>query len=892
MPLEPGTRLARYEILARAGAGGMGEVYRARDTRLDRIVAIKVLPEQVAADPNWQARFEREARSVSGLSHPRICALYDAGEEDGVHFLVMEYLEGETLADRLGRGALSLRDALDCATQIAEALAAAHRAGLVHRDLKPGNVMLTRSGAKLLDFGLAKPLQAAAAGSQFAAAPTATSPLTAVGSVVGTFQYMAPEVLEGSEADARSDIFAFGAVLHEMVTGRHAFEGKTQASIVAAILKEETRPLSALVPTSPPALDRLVRRCLAKDPDERWQSASDLAKELEWLASGDTPTADRPPVAAPAPRGSSRLAWSLAALFALVAIALGTLALRPAATPPPRGAIRFDVPPPDGMLLRSMYETAAPVEVSPDGRNLVFGVMDQDGNNRLWLRPVDGEPRPLPGTEGASRPFWSPDSRSLGFFAAGELRRIDLAGGPPLTICATAAARGGSWNDDDIIVFARSSGDGLYKVEATGGKPERITELSRSPAESSHRYPSFLPDGRHFLYLALSSTGAAGTGVESEHRVLIGSLDGDPPRLVMQGASNTVYAAGQLVFRRGKGLQVRPFDPRRLEFTGEPRTLAESIQYDSGYERAIFTASDDVLAYVAGTFSGDTEARLVDRSGKPLRVLSGPSGESQSRFSPDGTRLASRISDTQGEFVWITDLERNVRTRLTFDEGLQGSPVWSPDGRRIAYGWNAGAGWGTAVRAADGGGEREVLVDESQNAYPVEWSPDGRYLLLANVGLEHGNDVWMLDLERGGEPRPLLEGPHTLAMPALSPDMRWLAYASDESGRGEVYVTRFPSLEGKWLVSENGGLEPLWDVDGKTLFYRGLNLAVMEVPLTISGAQLHVGAPRKLFDLYAEIDVEEPAFDLSRDGRMFVANAIPAEPLQAPITVIVDWNAR
>jgi hypothetical protein len=738
----------------------MGEVYKAHDTRLDRTVAIKVLPAHAADDPNWQARFEREARSVSGLSHPQICALYDVGHEDGLHFLVMEYLEGETLAARLDRGSLDLNEALAYAEQIAQALAAAHRAGVMHRDLKPGNVMLTRSGAKLLDFGLAKPFHTAADGTRFTMAPTATSPLTATGTVIGTFQYMAPEMLEGGEADARSDTFAFGAVLYEMVTGRRAFEGKTQASVVASILKEEARSLC------PPALDRLVQRCLAKDPDERWQSASDLAKELSWILSGEAPAATTGQAAVATPRGSARLAWSAAGVLAIVAVVLAVLALR------------------------------QPVAV-----------------------PV-----------GAIRP-------------------------------------------------------------AGGGDPQPVTELSESPVESSHRYPHFLPDGRHFIYLALTEAGASGTGIESEHRVMLGSLDGGAPQLLMQGASNTVYANGLLVFRRGQALRARPFDAERLEFTGDAVTIVDAVHYDAAYERAIFSASDNLLAYVAGAFSGEAQLRVLDRSGNLVRTIGETEAQYQTRFSPDGRRLATRVTGTQGEAVWIIDLEREVRTRLTFDPGFQGSPVWSPDGKRVAYGWNTGAGWGTAIRPADGAGEPQIVVEAGSDAYPVEWSRDGKYLLLATFTVDAEYDILILDLEGGTEPRTLLQTPHNETLPAISPDGRWMAYTSDESGRMEVYVTRFPSLEGKWLVSGSGGLEPVWNVDGTSLFFRSANHGVMEVPLTISGASIQIGSARRLFDVFSTLDIDEHALDLSPDGELFVANSISEEQMRSPITVVVDWAA-
>jgi len=911
MHLRVGSKLGRYEILAPAGAGGMGEVYRARDTRLDRDVAIKVLPEDVADDPVWLARFEREARSVSGLNHPRICTLYDVGHEDSVggegedgseaggrksavHFLVMEFLEGETLSARLAAGRIPLPEALHFGSQVAGALAAAHYAGVIHRDLKPGNVMLTKSGAKLLDFGLAKPLDAADS-PQLTAAPTMTSPLTAQGMVVGTYQYMAPEVLAGGEADARSDIFALGALLYEMVAGQSAFGGQTQATVVASILKEEVRPLSVILPEAPLALSRLVERCLTKDPEKRWQSAADLAMELDWIASGGGAQAEPSKAMISAAEedsrgGSARLAWALAGVFAVAAIFLGFGFLRsPDSDLGTRGQIRFEVPAPEGSYLRTMYESAAPPAVSPDGRSIVFGVTGSQGGDRLWIRPLDGPARSLPGTEGGMRPFWSPDSKSIGFFTTSEMRRIDIAGGPPLTIATVRSPRGGAWGADDTIVYAPSASGPLYRVAVGGGEPEPVTELNAAPREASHRYPHFLPDRRRFLYLALDEQGAVGTGDESQHRLMVGSLDDDLARQLMRGASNAVYAAGHLIFRLGTALQARPFDLERLEFTGDPFTLAESVHYDSGYERAIFSASDDVLTFVAGEFTGNTRLQLLDRSGTVLETLSDTGIQYETRFAPDSRRLATRSTTATGEVIWIVDLEQGTRVRLTFDDGVPRSPVWSPDGRRVAYGWSTDAGRSTRVSPVDGGGPPEVLVDESWNAHATDWSPDGRYLLLEKGRDEGGAEIWFLDLEKGGDPQPLIEAGHFISLPAISPDGRWLAYTSNESGRLEVYVTRFPSARGKWLVSDGGGLDPVWDIDSGSLLYLSLDHRMMQAPVSAAGENFQVGSPQPLFELLSYIDFAESVYDLSSDGKIFVANTISKEHMAAPLTVVVGW---
>lgn len=890
MTLNEGTRLGRYEILALAGAGGMGQVYRARDTRLDRTVAIKVLPVEVADDPQWQARFEREARSVSALNHPRICSLYDVGEDEGTHFLVMEYLEGETLASRLARESLSLDQALEIARQIADALAAAHRAGVVHRDLKPGNVMLTRDGAKLLDFGLAKPLQESGAATVLTMAPTATSPLTAAGSVIGTFQYMAPEVLEGGEADSRSDIFAFGALLHEMVTGQRAFDGKTQASVVASILKEEPRPLSATSPSTPAALDRLVRRCLAKDPDQRWQSTTDLAQELAWIARGDEGVADPTRAAESTTPRTARWAWGAALLFALLAVVLGTLLLGRTPSGPSPFPVRFEITPPVETLLRSMDEAAAPVEVSPDGRRVVFGLSEPDGTNRLWIRSLDDPvARPLPGTEGGMRPFWSPDSRSVAFFTTTALLRVDVDGSPPLRLCASSTGRGGAWNADGTIVFAPSGGEVLYRVSDRGGEPEPVTVFGESPPESSHRYPHFLPDGRHFTYLSLSPAAAAGTGSESENRLMVGSLDGMQPRLLMAGVSQASWAAGFLVFRRGEALQARPFDAERLEFTGDAVTVSEAVQYDAGYERAIFSATDDVIAFVGGSYRGETVMQLRDRSGAVTRRFDDTVAY-QMRYSPDGRTIAARTVDPQGEAISLFDLERGVRTRLTFGEGIQTSPVWSPDGERLAFSSGAVQSTIQVVRVDGDGGATALL--EGVDAVPLEWSPDGRSLLVF-AGEPEQFDIQRLDLD-DPEPRlqPLLtSAQHNEGLPAISPDGRWLAYTSDETGRFEVYLTSFPEVDGKWQVSSEGGLDPIWNPEGTSLFYRSLGSSLMEVDLDPTGASPRLGTPEALFSARWVNDLEASTYDVSPDGQQFATAVLPEESVRTPITVVVNWTA-
>ena len=894
MALQPGTRLGPYEIEEAVGAGGMGEVYRAKDTRLGRTVAVKVLPEHRAADEEARARLEREARSVSSLSHPNICALYDLGHENGVDYLVMEYLEGETLCARLESGPIPTDDALRIALQIIDALTTAHRQGFVHRDLKPGNVMLTKSGAKLLDFGLAKALDsgAAPAGSLTAAA-TATTPLTATGTIMGTFQYMAPEQLEGNEADARSDLFAFGAVLYEMLTGRKPFTGGSQASLIAAILKEDPRPVTALAPSASPALDRLVERCLAKDPDERWHSASDLGHELRAILDG-TSVAAAPVPASTKPGGAAgreRLAWTVTAVLAVVAAVLGWLAFRSSPVPD-RTALAFEVHAPEGDYLRLTGAFAAPVAVSPDGQKMVFGTVERNEGNRLWVRSLEStEARPLPGTESGKRPFWSPDSRSVGFFGEGQLMKIELAGGTPLPVCPAPDARGGTWSPGGVIVFSPTSGSGLLRVAAEGGTPVPVTELNAEAGHASHRYPSFLPDGKTFVYLVIGGMGAAGTGAEAENEVWAASLAGDEPRLILRGAANAQFANGELFFFRGGALMARPFDPDRLEFTGEVRAAVPQVQYDAQYERGIFSESPTLLAYRAGAFRGRTTLRWYQPNGVEEGAL-GPSGSHTSpEISPDGRRLALVVQEEGSSDVWIYDVVGGSRTRLTFESGTSIWPRWSPDGRRIAYAQARPTGWSLAVASAVGEGTPQIVIEDPEvPGIPTDWTADGRRIVITQRQ-ESTTRVGAIDAQPGAEVEWLFEIPgNEIQWARLSPDDRWYAYSSNRTGRWEVYVTPFPSAQGTWQISTNGGLEPVWSVDGKALYYRAGGKMTVRADIEVRDGVLNVARVTPLFDVLSNwAGTTGTTYDVAPDGRLLISTIAEAEA-RTPLTAVLDWK--
>jgi eukaryotic-like serine/threonine-protein kinase len=885
--LPPGTRLGPHEILEPLGAGGMGEVYRARDTRLDRTVAIKVLPIHLSANEELRQRFDREARTISQLSHPHICALYDVGHQDGIDYLVMEYLEGETLSDRVARGPLPTEQVLRYGIQIADALDKAHRQGIVHRDLKPGNVMITKSGVKLLDFGLAK-LQAPASGSPFSAAsvlPTRTdASLTAQGTILGTFQYMAPEQLEGKDADARTDIFALGAVLYEMATGKKAFEGRSQASLIAAILDRTPPPISTIQPMTPPALDRVVKTCLEKDPEDRWQTAHDVMLELKWIAEGGSQAGLPAPVVARR-RSRERLAWIVAGILAASTIALGVLELRRPRSESP--VVRSTVLPPENRSFSFVGGGAGPVAVSPDGRQLAFVASESGAKKQLWVRPLESlVAKPLPATADATYPFWSPDSRFLGFFADGKLKKIEAAGGPALSICDAPDARGGSWSREGTILFEPSFRDPIHRVSANGGKSVPVTKLDVSRNETTHRWPFFLPDGRRFLFFSGSHT----AGAESElDAIFVGSLDGQKPKLLVNARSNPAYAAGHLLFVRQKTLLAQPFDPKSLKLTSEAFPIVENVQDDPGFFSAVFSVADQgTLAYQpASSSTGLSELVWVDRSGKKIDVLGDPDAYLEPRISPDGRRVAVTVGDP-GD-IWIYDLARRVRTRLTFAESDDFAPTWSPDGTRVAYSSQRSGSGDLYAKAASGTGADELLASSKIFKVPNSWSPDGRYLVYIAFQGAPGSkaDLWLLSLP-DGKASPLLQTQFDELQGVFSSDGRWLAYASNESGRFEIYVQPFPGPGGKWQISTSGGIHPRWARGGKELFFLAPEGKIMSVEVR-AHTVFEAGAPKALFATALK-NVPGPPYDVSSDGQRILLNRPIGEESSPPITLVQNWT--
>ena len=876
MPLTTGTRLGPYEILLPLGAGGMGEVYRAKDTRLDREVAVKVLPAALASNADFRQRFEREAKTISSLNHAHICALYDVGHQDGLDYLVMELLEGETLAERLKRGPLPTEQVQRFGIQIAEALDSAHRHGLVHRDLKPGNIMLTPSGAKLMDFGLAKPGAAPQGGSSLTAMPTQSTPLTAEGTLVGTFQYMSPEQIEGREADARSDIFALGSVLYEMATGRRAFEGKRQISVMASILEKDPPSMSELQPMTPPGLERLVATCLKKDPEERLQSARDVKLHLEWINEAGS-KAGAPALVVRRRKGREKVAWALAGVFLLAAAAFAVgFVLR---APRPGSPVRFEFVLPAGMSV-----VQAP-RISPDGKYLAFSATGADGQSRIWIRALDAlEPRPVPGTEGATfRPFWAPDSRHIGFMAGGKLKRVDISGAPPQTICDAPTGADGSWGKDGVILFDGQSSDPIRRVPASGGVPEEAVKLEEG---ASVGWPYFLPDGRHFLYFEFGGGKAGG-------HVMIGSLDPkQKPVKLLDADSLAEYAPpGSLLYVKEGTLVAQPFNASSLKVTGEPVPVAENMGAEASGLADFSVSNDGVLVYRAGASTND-RLLWMDRTGKELSDIGAPSQYSTTALSPDGKRLAVAIEDprTDKSNIWVRDLARGVTSRLTFDAGNDSNPIWSPDGTQIVFDSDRQGAQSLYVKDASGTGPTKALWSCGDALIPNDWSHDGRFLAVDRLTKKESWDIWMLPMDGRGKPFPYVAGPFIEILPVFSPDGRYVAYMSNETGRFEIYVQQFPGPGGKWQVSADGGLQPAWSADGKTIYFQSLDSKIMAAPVE-DGATFSAGVPQALFPAPILPGQRRNSFLVTSDGKKFLILAPVGKERATPMVLILNWPA-
>jgi len=868
VPLSPHTRLGPYEIVSAIGAGGMGEVYQARDMRLDRTVAIKILPEHISAKPQARERFEREARAVSSLNHPHICTLHDVGHQDGIDYLVMEYLEGETLAHRLRKGPLPIEQVLQYAIQITDALDTAHKHGVIHRDLKPGNIMLTKSGAKLLDFGLAK-VRTAEAVAGVTSLATQTTPLTGEGTILGTLQYMAPEQLEGREADARTDIFALGAVIYEMTTGRKAFEGKSQASLISAIMTAQPLPVSTVQSMAPPALDHVVRTCLAKDPDARWQTAHDVLVELKWLGEGSQLSVPGRPATS---RNILLISWLLLAIVSLVAVTLAVILLRQ----PPREVyvVRYQIQLPERMRMDTFD---SPV-LSPDGLRVILpGVVD--GIRHLWLRSLDSlVDQVLPGTEDGYFPFWSPDSRSIAFFAKDKLKRIDIAGGPAQTVCDVSFPNGGgTWNRDDIILFSGTNGSGIFRVSAAGGEPKAVFQIDKSRQEKAQIMPQFLPDGRHFLFTSES-------GSRAKDGIYAGSLDSQETRLLLTTESNAIYTPpGFLIYSRQETVLAQPFNAAKLKVTGDAVPIAEHVGRNPSWPISLFSGSENgALAYSSAGLNL-VQLAWYDRDGSRKASVGEPGIYDGPVLSPDEKKLALARSEpsTSKVDIWILELSTGIMSRVTLSS-FAGVALWSRDGRELLINKNPN-GPMDLYRKEIGGGEEQLVLQTDKDKYAPQWLTDGSVIY-------HSENIVYRLLAGEQKPIALFKSPSDIDDPVVTKDCRWVAYQSTESGRWEIYVASFPSFKERRQVSSSGGYAPHWRKDGKELFYLGLDAKLMSVNVT-DDSSIRTSAPRVLFQTAVRVDpASSNPYDVSGDGKRFLVS----EPLGAAnrfVTVVLNFNA-
>jgi eukaryotic-like serine/threonine-protein kinase len=895
MTLASGTHLGPYEILSQVGAGGMGEVYRAKDTRLDRTVAIKVLPAHLSSHSDLKQRFEREARTISSLSHPHICSLFDIGHQDGIDYLVMEFLEGQTLAERLRKGPLPMELLLRFGIQIGDALDKAHHQGIIHRDLKPANIMITKSGVKLLDFGLAKFQVNETLLSGVSVLPTEQQELTAEGTILGTIQYMSPEQLEGKNADARTDIFAMGLVLYEVSTGRKAFTGKSQASLIAAILSSEPQSISQLQPLAPPVFERIVKTCLAKDPEDRWQTAHDVMLELKWISEGVS-SSSISPVTSSIRKSRERLAWGTVLLAILGVLVLGLAYFRITGTKQP--SMRFQIQPPENTRFNVSSE-GGPAVLSPDGHAISFLSVDPTGGGHLWIQKVGStSAKPLAGTEWATYPFWSGDSKSIGFIANGKLKIVDSNGGPTLTLCPARSSRGGTWVGD-VILFAPETTGPIYRVSAKGGEPQQVTRIDTSK-HSTHRWPFLLPDGKHFLYLAASHQRNA------EHDgIYFASLDSEENHLVVRTNSNAIFVSNTLLYLRNNDLMAQKFDLNKGELKGEPTLITQNVHFDEATWCGYFSASqNDRLVFQTRQETGAlAPSKLVwfDRTGKDLGAIAEKDVYGMAALSPDEKKIAVQIGDP-GD-VWIYDLTRQFRLPLVQTPKDEKGAVWSPDGKYVAYivGMPGKSPQSIDMRSSSLSGEEKVLFKTSQYASPDDWSPDGKFLLITKADSDippfvKESDIFVLPLNGNHTPIPFLTGPSVEFMPRFSPDGKWVAYTSMTPGISspQIYVVPFDPVnlqqekKSIWQISFNGGFLPRWRSDGQEIFYLspGRNLTSATVELLPN--HVEVRSTQVLFKTNQKI--EDPFFSVSKDGKRFLINTLESDKV-VPITLILNWTA-
>lgn len=889
------SNISHYRIVSKIGSGGMGEVYRAHDSRLDRDVAVKVLPQGFASDEGRLRRFEQEAKATSALSHPNILTVYDIGEHQGSPFIVAELLEGEELRDRLNEGPIPLRKTVDFAQQIVSGLSAAHERGITHRDLKPENLFITKDDrVKILDFGLAKLLEREK--DTDVSEDATKKALTDPGVVMGTVGYMSPEQVRGIPADHRSDIFSFGVILYEMLTGKKAFHGESVVETMHSVLKDDVPDLDETNAKVPPALDKLMRRCLEKRPEHRFHSAHDLGFALDALAtptntSGSGLTIALQPVDVRSDRTRTKfggLAWLAAGFFLISTIILAAMYF--SRVEPPRQAARFSISPPG-------KEEFSGLALSPDGRQIAFATIGANGTTTLWVRSVDSlDSRQLAGTEGAVQPFWSPDSKTIGFFAEGKLRRIDAAGGPPQTLADVSNdPRGGTWAPDGTIIFTPTTISPLMRISASGGLATELTKIDTELQQTSHRWPSMLPDGKQFLYFARGT-------VPEKQGIYISSVDSpETTKLLIPvpvtGAYTEADGIGYLLFLRESTLMAQRFDVKSRTLSGEAVPLAQGILSVPGEVGptafSAFSAASGNLLYFNGV-RPTTRLTWFDRSGKLIGSVTEPGDYHEPSLSKDGTKLMfGHGGDTLGD-VYLKDLSRGSTTRLTFDPATDGSPVFSPDESQVVFTSTRPGAIGIYRKRSSGAGNEELMLNGSAPMFASSWSSDGRYILYDKVvDAAKKIDLWVLPMTGDAAPFPYLETAFVESHAQFSPDGRWVAYASDESGKAEIYIQSFPTGNGKWQVSTAGGDQPQWSSNGKELFYIAPDRNLMSVSIGGS-AILEIGRPEILFQTNAppsSIEDDRTNYAAARDGQRFIVNTLDETKIAQPLTFVLNWSA-
>ena len=878
-----GTTISHYKVLEKIGEGGMGVVYRATDTKLNRDVALKILPQQFASDSQRMGRFQREAEVLASLDHPNIGQIYGIEDAGQTKALVLQLIEGPTLADKIAQGPIPVEDALKIALQMAEGLEAAHEKGVIHRDLKPANIKITPEGqVKILDFGLAKALEVEVPASSLSQSPTLTAAATQVGVILGTAAYMSPEQAKGEPVDKRTDIFAFGSVLYECLTGKRAFEGETITETIAAVLKSEP-DWEKLPRDTPWRIKELLDDSLQKEVRDRPHDVSHLRIQIKKALKEPT-TVSPTGVASTAqpPLWRRAIPWTITTVltWALILVLLyfrgGTEASQ---------IVHSSVLPPEETVFDS---NAGPMALSPDGRLLAFVARTAEGERLLWVRPLDsGSGQLLPGMENAFAPFWSPDSRSLGFFADGKLKKIDASGGTVDTLSSLGRpGEGGTWNQDGIILFNSGLGMGLHRVSSSGEGASPLTVPNESLDEFMHGWPSFLPDGNHFLYLARTRSS------DQTDQVYLSSLDGRKPTPLLSTNSNAIYAApGYLLFWRDGTLRAQRFDLELLALTGEAFSVAPDVRYDALSRSGLFSASQNgILTYQAGGQAGLSQLVWFDRAGNQLDPVGEPGNYYFPRLSHSGRQVAVDVSDLQNAGdLWLYDLSRPVPSRFTFDPANDTAPVWSPDDGRIVFLSNREKPAGDLYqRTADGTGDDEAIFLSEFNTLPTDWSPDGRFIPLDVGPAGQQDDIWVFSIQ-DQKATPFLATPFTEYQGQFSPDGKWMVYVSDESGQPEIYVQSFPGPGAKWRISTKGGRMPRWGPDGRELFYVATDQKLMRVDIKMA-PEVEIGEPQSLFLTRLKLlGVGPTQYDVSADGQRFLVNTLVEEQDTTPITLVLNW---